>query len=112
MADLVIITDHAYKRGKERLSFSKSAMDRTAEKAYRFGMKHSDTTGRLRKYVDGIAINRKYPGKVMILGTILFVFKGVYLITVYPLPTEFVRTANKISRRLKRQREKDQKETI
>lgn len=108
----VIITDHAYARAKERLSFSKKALDRIAQKAFDAGIKHNQTVGSLKKYIDSISINQQRPGNVIIHGTILFVFKDIFLITVYQLPTVFVRASNKIARRLKRQREKEEKTSI
>ena len=46
---VVHITDHAYERAKERLSWKTSVLEKMAEKAYNDGICHKDTKGSLNK---------------------------------------------------------------
>lgn len=84
----VIITDHAYERAKERLSLNHKALDRMAVKAYKDGIKHSDTTGRLNKYVTNLWSKSKTANNVRIYGEVIFLFAKNRLITVYQIPNE------------------------
>ena len=44
---MIIITEHAYDRANERLSWSKKILDKMALKAYKQGKKHKETKGHL-----------------------------------------------------------------
>jgi hypothetical protein len=84
---IVSITDHAYLRAKERLSLSRGAFEKMAEKAYISGIGRMETRGRFRKYVDGLW-NRK-ADNIRIYGEVVYLFHRHVLITVFALPNEF-----------------------
>lgn len=85
----VDITEHAYQRAKERLSLNNKALDRMAVKAYVEGIKHSDTTGKLNKYITGLWGKYKTANNIRIYGEVIFLFAKNRLITVYQIPNEF-----------------------
>lgn len=88
------ITKHAYDRMKERYRFKKETVDRMALTAYECGIKHSETTGGLNKYISGRV--REYPHKgsrIVIYGEIVYIFIDVVkgekarLITAFGIPS-------------------------
>lgn len=44
-----MVTKHAEKRIRQRCGVSKKAAQRMTEKVYKYGMTHSETTGKLKK---------------------------------------------------------------
>jgi hypothetical protein len=83
----VHITEHAYDRGRERLSFTKNALDKLASKAWESGMRRSQAGGRLRKHL------KEIKGNIRIYGDNLYIFttyrRQPSLVTVYQLPQEY-----------------------
>lgn len=49
-SNITKVTDHAYARGKQRLGFSKSTMDRMTKKAFAEGVRVGEMTGSLHSY--------------------------------------------------------------
>lgn len=84
----VKITEHAYERGKERLSLKHDSLDRLAETAYHTGLKHSETKGKLRKYIDKLWFTNQTANNIKIYGENIFIFSKNLLITVYQLPND------------------------
>jgi hypothetical protein len=93
---MIIISQHAYERSKERLSLRKSSTDRLARKAFDQGLKHTQTTGPLRKYVDGLWMQHKQASNIRIYGDNIFLFAGNILVTLYQLPLELRRIAHNL----------------
>lgn len=91
MENDVIITNHAYDRAKERLSLSSSALERFASKAFKEGIKHSDTKGKLNKYITKIWGATKEVNNIRIYGENVFLFVDNKLITLYQIPNELKR---------------------
>lgn len=82
----IIITDHAYERGKERIGLGKVALNRYALKAYQQGLTHGQTKGRLHKYITKIWYNNKKVDNIRIYGEHIYLFHQNILITVYHTP--------------------------
>lgn len=67
------VSKHARKRGHERLGLDWRAMERTADKALRDGLKIEDMHGKLRRWADHK--RHLHPGcNVVLYGTQVFVF--------------------------------------
>lgn len=98
---VVAVTEHAYERGKERLSLSKGSLDKLAEKAFLEGIAYSDVTGSLRRYIDKKRWSVKGDRLLKIYGEVLYIFskRNSVLITVYQIPLEFRRAAIKEQKR-------------
>lgn len=47
-----VVTKHARYRMKQRCGVGKKSAHRMAEKVYRLGVRHGETSGNLRKWVD------------------------------------------------------------
>ena len=110
MKKKIIITDHAFERAEERLNIGKKSLERFAEKAYVEGVKHSDTKGKLNKYITKIWAVDKEVNNVRIYGENVFLFVDNRLITLYHLPNEFKKYIKVFSNMVKKDLVK--KETV
>lgn len=82
---VVILTDHAHDRMKERLGLPKKARERAAERAFLHGKGRVHARGALGRYLDGLWLG--HPGSVPYLyGQHVYFFKGNVLITVHEVP--------------------------
>lgn len=71
----IALTDHAYMRIKQRMGLSKESAVRMAERAFSDGIDHSETTGRLNKYLIEEAYKYKKPGtRIVIYGEMVYCF--------------------------------------
>lgn len=98
----IIITDHAFNRLRERSGINKKASVRLAEKAYSSGIKHSDVSGRLYKYVSSITGKTRKGADIRIYGDKVYIFNNrgknsdlqydeegnrlIFLVTVMQIP--------------------------
>ena len=81
----VIITDHAYEKGKERLGLKREAFERLAEKAFNQGLSHKDVAGTLERYFSSVYLSHRNANNSKVYGINLFLFRDNILITVYKL---------------------------
>jgi len=88
----VDLTHHGVKRGKERAGLDRGALEKTAAKAKECGLVAGDTSGRLRRYMDGMLIEHK-GATCYVHGNHIFCFRGDVLITVLDLPLAHRRAA-------------------
>jgi len=88
------ITRHGEKRLRKRVGVTRSASYRTAERAYMYGIDHDHARGRLRRYMEWLY--QKHHGKadnIRIYNGFVFIFAGKYLLTTFPIPAEYRKTA-------------------
>lgn len=90
------LTKHSKDRMKERCGLNKSAQQKAAETALAKGITHSDTSGSLRRYLDGLYLQKKNANNLRIWGDKVFVFHNERLITVLQVPNKYMGTCNKI----------------
>ena len=83
---LISVTNHAYDRAKQRLSWKNNVLYKMAEKAYLEGIKHSDTKGTLNRYITKLFMEHKTANNIRIYGENIFFFSHNILITIYQLP--------------------------
>ncbi len=93
-SNAIIVTTHAYERGKERLSWNKKVLDKMAEKAFIDGVKHQDTKTHLHKYITKLWHRYKHANNVRIYGQNIFFFSNNVLITLYQLPNDLRKYIN------------------
>lgn len=84
----ISITAHAYRRGKERLGYSRKTLERIAVKAFTEGVLHRETKGQLNKFVTKIYLQYCKANNIRIYGENIFLFIDAKLITVYQVPVE------------------------
>jgi hypothetical protein len=85
----VIITKHAFKRAKKRLSFTTGVLKKMATRAYESGINRAETKGFLHQYVDRLCAAEHATNNIRIYGDILYLFVDNILITLYPVPSAF-----------------------
>jgi hypothetical protein len=95
---MIVLTDHAIQRAKERLGLPLKQLVKTAQIAFDRGLKHDECKGSLHKYVLKMIAPHGYGHDIRIHNRHLWVFvmhvkklDGVKqnqrrLITIYPMP--------------------------
>lgn len=86
----MIITKHAQRRMRQRCGVGKNSVKHMAKKVYDFGMTHSDTTGNLKKWVDGLYFYNKSANQIRLYGDKAYIFHNQVLITVVQIPQNLV----------------------
>lgn len=99
---MVYVTDHAAKRSKERLGLPKRVATKNAERALHYGIKHSETKGALRRYLNAVYLKRETANNIRIYSNNVYIFHNEMLITIYPLPNEYKRTAERLWKELRK----------
>lgn len=95
------VTDHAARRTKERLGISKRISEKNADKALQMGIRHSDTSGSLHRYITALYWKHQTANNVRIYCENVYIFHNDTLITVFPLPQKYRKTADKLRREKK-----------
>lgn len=101
------LTKHAKDRLKKRSGLSKSSMTRVADTALREGIRHRDTTGDLKRYLDGLYLKFRKDNNIRIWGDKVFMFRNNILITVLQLPPKYMRTVANIRDKKRRMSDGD-----
>ena len=89
------VSRHAERRMRKRLGIGRDSCLRMAERIYEKGKKYSDTTGRLRRYIDFVRFkegeNKDFD--VRVYGNYIYIYKEEVLITVYEIDKKLKRLA-------------------
>lgn len=101
VAEGLFITDHAYDMAKERLSMNRTSFEKLTAKAFVCGIKHSDSAGNLKKYIDSKFFVEKSANNIRIYGENVFIFSKNVLVTVYQVPTNLRKSALKLQKEKK-----------
>lgn len=80
------ISKHAKKRMKERCGFKKKSVERMARKAFNDGITHSQTSGRLNKWITGLYFNNQSANNIRLYGDKAYIFCKDTLVTVIQIP--------------------------
>lgn len=91
-----IVTKHAAERGDSRLGLRLGSLTRMAELALENGIKHSETSGSLKRYIDKLFLTHRNGSNIRIYGETVFIFAGEILVTVLPLDNRHKKTVKKI----------------
>jgi hypothetical protein len=84
-----IVTTHAKKRIKRRLGFNKRIIQSISDEALLHGISHSETRGRLNRYITKIYFRNKAANNIKIYKEKIFIFTDNRLITILSLPNQF-----------------------
>ncbi|MDH6674279.1 hypothetical protein M2277_004971 [Paenibacillus sp. LBL] len=95
----VITTNHAKQRTKDRLGLSKKLTDKLAQKALDYGIKHSDTAGSLRRFMDSLYLSQRNANNIRIYNRKIYLFHDTILVTIINLPNKYSTLADKIQKR-------------
>ena len=94
----MIVTNHAKQRIKQRCGLKEKSSDRIAKIAYENGLRHSELTGNLKKWVDGLYFRNRSANQIRLYSDKAYIFTGQKLITVLQIPHNLVREADKLRR--------------
>ena len=86
LEEQIEISRHAYERLHERCGFSRKAATRMAEKAFYTGMKHSDTSGQINRWITSLYFNNKNANNIRLYGNFAYIFCNKILVTVLEIP--------------------------
>ena len=92
------ITEHGRERVRKRLNIKKKAVDRVAINAFEKGKKHSDFSGKFRRYLDGVFLRHCTATNMRVHGHHLFIFDNDTLVTAWIVPPEFRSLAERAGR--------------
>ena len=92
------VTDHAARRTKERLGISKRISEKNADKALQMGIRHSETSGSLHRYITALYWKNQTANNVRIYCENVYIFHNDTLITVFPLPQKYRKTASRLQK--------------
>lgn len=70
------VTNHAARRTKERLGLPKKLSHKNAENALRYGIRHSDTSGSLNRYISALYWKHETANNVRIYCNNVYIFHG------------------------------------
>lgn len=82
------VTNHAARRTKERLGLPKKLSHKNAENALRYGIRHSDTSGSLNRYISALYWKHETANNVRIYCNNVYIFHGETLITIFSAAAE------------------------
>ena len=104
----VYVTEHAADRTRQRVGLPKRAGEKNAERAFLEGIKHSETSGSLKRFIDGLYLSKGKANNIRIYCGNVYLFVGKDLVTVISLPARYRKTADDIWRkRSKRKNDTD-----
>ncbi len=92
---MLYITNHGKGRLRERCGIPKKSVKRMADKAFKYGLTHKETTGNLNKYITSLWSKNKNADNIRVYGDKVYIFCGTSLITVLNLPTTLRSIARK-----------------
>lgn len=93
------ISNHARQRMKERCGFNRDAQERMAQKAFRYGITHKQTKGRLHKWVTSLFFKNTNANNIRLYGDNAYIFCGETLVTVISIPGNLKRDFDKMVKR-------------
>lgn len=83
----MLITKHARRRMRERCKItSKRSQDRLAHNAFKYGIKHSETSGDLNRWITALYFKQHQANNVRIYNGRVFIFCDQRLVTILFLP--------------------------
>lgn len=94
------VTNHAAKRTKERLGIPKRISEKNADQALKLGIKHSDTSGSLHRYITSLYWKQQTANNIRIYCENVYIFHNDTLITVFPLPQKYRSTVEQTRRKV------------
>lgn len=94
----VHVSRHAAKRTKDRLGLNIKSAEKNAALAMTNGLTHTETRAKLRRYMDKLYLTG-HPGNIYrIYHRNVYIFRGMTMITVIPLPSQLCELADKLQR--------------
>ncbi len=93
---MAYVTKHAERRTKERLGLPKRVSAKNAEKALQEGVRHKDTKGGLRCYIEALYWKNQTANNIRVYCNNVYIFHDDVLITLFSLPQKYRKAAEKL----------------
>lgn len=88
------VSEHAQERLKKRNGFNKKACERMAQKALTEGITHSQTKGRLNKWITHLYFRNQRANNIRLYGDKAYIFCDETLVTVLQIPSNLMKNLN------------------
>ena len=98
---MAYVTRHATRRTKERVGLPKRIAEKNADKALQEGIRHKETSGGLHRYIEALYWKNRTANNVRIYCGNVYIFHNETLITIFPLPQKYRKTAEKLWKELR-----------
>lgn len=98
------VSRHANERIRERCGANKKSVNRMAQNALERGLKHSETTGNLNKYLNGVFLKECKATDIRVYNGKVWLFTKDTLITVLQIPSNLTKD---VEIQLKKKKEKN-----
>ena len=85
---MVTVSKHAVRRLKEHCGLNKRSAQRMADKAFTDGIRHSDTRGRLNKWVTSLYFYNRTADNIRLYGDKAYIFAESTLVTGIQIPPD------------------------
>lgn len=83
------VTKHARRRIVKLVGMKKSSTHKDAQRAWKRGIRHNETEGSLRRYIDYLYLSHRTANNIRIYNSHVYLFAGQTLVTVIPLPDKY-----------------------
>ncbi len=90
------VSKHAGERLRERCGFNKKTIERMADKAFKEGIPHSKTKGRLNKWVTSLYFRNEKANNIRLYGDKAYIFCDNILVTVIQIPVSLTKDLKKM----------------
>lgn len=84
----LVVSGHAYKRARQRISWNQNALNRMTVLAYTNGLRRYELKGRLKHFVNELQEDAERKPQIRIYGEVLYIFSHQTLVTLYQIPSE------------------------
>ncbi len=98
---MAYVTKHATQRIKERAGLPKGVAVKNAERALRDGLRPEKTGGSLFRYLEKLYWKHQTADNIRVYCNNVYIFHGNLLITIFPLPPKYRKTADRLRKELK-----------
>lgn len=89
----VNVTRHADKRIRKRNGLPRSAVEKNAANALVYGITRTESNGALHRYMDALWHKYRNGDNARVYNGSVYIFDSETLITVFPLPPKYRKTA-------------------
>lgn len=100
------ISKNAFEKLKHKSGLNKKAAIKVSKNAYKYGIKHSETSGNLYRYMSSLAANSNKGTDLRLYGDKAFIFnkntnkKAIILVTVIQLPNNISKKVIELKNKL------------
>lgn len=96
---IVVVSEHALRRSKERLGLNTNATLRAACNALKKGFRRHEAAGDFYKYLEHQWLMYERHLDLLVWGEHIYIFDDNVLVTMYLMPNKYKRVAVKIATR-------------